>query len=600
MRRDELIHNYHVLSAGYQLLCQREKRLLLILSLLRLGAFFGGITIIWVTFTIGTLWGTVSVAVFVSLFCFLLFSYSKHIRKRDFFNNLVIINENEASALSGNISIFGSGTCYIDKSHDFSDDIDLFGSDSLFQFLNRTCTENGSKILAGWLSDPLPLSKQLASRQEAIKELAENNKWYQEFLAFGLLSPIRNGDIEALLAWVGEKGDYKNRLFGLLTGYILPAITIISLLLLTVGMVHYSVFTSLFLINLLVVGSQLKKTNRIHNLVSKKYEFLSTAASLLEVVKNKSFSSSLLSEMRNELAGTSQSAFKSIKRLSRILQSFDSRMNMLIGFALNGLFLWDLQCVFSLQKWKSESKESLSGWLNVIGQIDALISIANFAFNNTDFVYPEKSAGEVVIKANSLGHPLIDEKRRVSNDFEILRPGSVHIITGANMAGKSTFLRTVAVNFILAMIGAPVCASAMTFLPMKIFSSMRTSDSLSQNESYFYAELKRLKELKIMLGKDKNVFFLLDEILKGTNSTDKSIGSKLFLEKIILLGGTGIIATHDISLGELEKTHRGKVHNQCFEIDIDGEKVSFDYKLRKGITQKMNAALLMKQMGITD
>jgi DNA mismatch repair ATPase MutS len=205
-----------------------------------------------------------------------------------------------------------------------------------------------------------------------------------------------------------------------------------------------------------------------------------------------------------------------------------------------------------------------------------------------------------VFSAINLGHPLIDESSRVCNDFTLERCGNVCIISGANMAGKSTFLRTVAVNYILGMIGAPVCARELKFTPLKLFTSMRTVDSLSKNESYFYAELKRLRILKTRIEKGESIFFILDEILKGTNSADKSLGSNLFLKRMVELGATGLIATHDTSLGEMEKTYPGLVNNKCFEIEIDGENIIFDYKLHNGITKKMNAALLMKQMGILE
>jgi DNA mismatch repair ATPase MutS len=234
----------------------------------------------------------------------------------------------------------------------------------------------------------------------------------------------------------------------------------------------------------------------------------------------------------------------------------------------------------------------------MLGQVDALITLGNYAYNNQGFSYPSLSDGEKIFTAKKLGHPLINRNDRVCNDFSIPGKGTVCIITGANMAGKSTFLRTLAVNYILAMSGAPVCAEGMSFAPVKLFTSMRTTDSLSNHESYFYAELKRLRLLKTMIGDGEPVLFILDEILKGTNSADKSLGSKLFVKKLIELGGTGLIATHDISLGEMESDYPGTVINRCFEVEIDGETITFDYLLRDGITHKMNAALLMKQMGI--
>jgi DNA mismatch repair ATPase MutS len=235
----------------------------------------------------------------------------------------------------------------------------------------------------------------------------------------------------------------------------------------------------------------------------------------------------------------------------------------------------------------------------MIGQVDAYISLGNYAFNNPGFAYPVISSEGIVLSANNLGHQLIDENKRVCNNFSIGKRGTVCIISGANMAGKSTFLRTVAVNYILGMIGAPVCADEMSFLPSKIFTSMRTIDSLSHNESYFYAELRRLSLLKKMIENGEPVFFILDEILKGTNSEDKSTGSKLFLQRIIENSATGLIATHDTSLGKLESVYP-TVINKCFEIEIQGEKIKFDYKLQDGVTKKMNAVFLMKQMGILD
>jgi DNA mismatch repair ATPase MutS len=236
----------------------------------------------------------------------------------------------------------------------------------------------------------------------------------------------------------------------------------------------------------------------------------------------------------------------------------------------------------------------------MIGQVDAYISLGNYAYNNQDFAYPGISDNQKVFSAKNLGHQLIDESKRICNDFSLGREGTICIISGANMAGKSTFLRTVAVNFILGMIGAPVCATEMKFMPAKLFTSMRTMDSLSENESYFYAELRRLSLLKSRIDEGVPVIFILDEILKGTNSVDKSTGSKLFLERLIERNGTGLLATHDTSLGKMEADHPGVIINKCFEIEIDGENIRFDYKIHEGITQKMNAVFLMRQMGILD
>jgi hypothetical protein len=380
----------------------------------------------------------------------------------------------------------------------------------------------------------------------------------------------------------------------------LPALAIVSLILAITGVLPYPVFVFIFLGNLLYIAGGLKKINNIHNALSRKYKFLSSIDRLLKAFENESFNSPLLNDVKLNISGDDISAAGSVRKLGRLLQAFDTRNNQIIGLVLNGMLLWDYQSIMRLEKWKSDYKRMFPVWLNMIGQVDAFISLGNYVYNNPDFVFPVESENYEVFSAKNLGHQLIDERKRVCNDFSLGKKGTVCIISGANMAGKSTFLRTVAVNYILAMTGAPVCASEMNFIPGKLFTSMRTMDSLSNNESYFYAELRRLFILKSRIESGEPVFFILDEILKGTNSADKSKGSLLFLEKIVEKGGTGLIATHDTSLGKMESDHPGTVINKCFEIEIDGENIRFDYKIQEGITQKMNAVLLMNQMGILD
>ncbi len=600
MHEEELTDKYRKAAGRFGEMAHNEERKLVLLSVMRLLCFAGGILMSWFGFSLGISAGIVIVVISILIFLWLLKAYTEHSEKKDFLANLSGINSREAMALTGNFEGFVTGKEFADVEHPFSNDTDLFGSSSLFRYLNRTVTSYGREILAGWLSDPYPLSADLVKRQAAIKELAGKEKWRHEFMASGYKNALEKNEIETLLDWLDENDKYPGPALKRYLLYILPAAAVISLILLIAGVVHYTLFTSIFLVNLLYVFSGVKNTNRIHNALSRKYYYLSSMISLLRSFDNETFDSELLKEIKVNLSGKGVSATSSVKELERHIQAFDSRLNLLVSIALNGILLWDYQSIRQLGVWKLKYGRYFKEWLDMLGQVDAFISFGNYAGNNSTYTYPSLSDDNVIFSAAKLGHPLISSAERVSNDFEIAQTGCVYVITGANMAGKSTFLRTMAVNYILAMTGAPVCASYLKFKPVKLFTSMRTTDSLSNHESYFYAELKRLRLLKSQVEKGEPVLFILDEILKGTNSADKSLGSKLFIKRLIESGGTGLIATHDISLGEMETEFPDKVFNKCFEVEIDGEHIRFDYILRDGITHKMNAALLMKQMGILD
>jgi hypothetical protein len=568
-------------------------------SVFRLICFTGGLLLVVFLAVKGMGGLALSAAFFfIVLFLLLLRAFARHSEKKEMAANLATINQNEALSISGDNSKFRSGSQFVNNQHEFSYDIDLYGEDSLFQYLNRTVTGYGEEILAEWLADPYLLANELQKRQEIIRELGSRRQLRQEFMASGMKVPVDRDHSTSLIRWLNETVEMP--LMKRIIIFLLPSFTFTALILLLAGILHYSVFVVFILVNLGFVSSGLKKTNVVHSLLSGKFEWLFSLNKLLTVFGNGTFESGHLRNMQKEISGEENSAAVSVRKLGKIIQGFDSRLNILAGFSLNALFLWDYHCIRRLNTWKSLYRNEFPGWLKIIGETDAYSSLANYAYNNEAYSWPALSAKGFIIDAVTLGHPIIAAEKRVCNDFSIDKRGLICIITGANMAGKSTFLRTVAVNYILAMTGAPVCAGKFEFLPVKLFTSMRTTDSLAGNESYFYAELKRLKLLRSKINEDGTVFFILDEILKGTNSADKTLGSKLFLKKLISHEATGLIATHDISLADLEKEHPESVFNMCFEIEIEGPDIRFDYKLLKGITRKMNAAILMKQMGILD
>lgn len=599
MNQGDIRKTYTDLKQKNEALLAGLKKQHLLISLIRLFVFIAGGILSVIAFSQTLIGGIIALLISIIFFLFLVKRFEDFSGKITISQNLVIVNDNEINGLDDDLSAFDGGSDLYDAKHDFSGDIDLFGEDSLFRFLNRTVTGSGRSQLAGWLSEPYDLREEIPERQEAVRELAGKLVWRQQFMAFGLNKPLNDKEINSLREWLTESDDSYSSPLMRIASYVLPLTTIITLLLVIAGLLPFMIFLLLYVFNLFMIGLFLKKSNRIHAMVSRKQLFLSSFEQLVSSFEKEQFKSDVMSAIKEKLClGQGSVAFK-IKELNNIISAFDNRLNLFVGLILNGFLLWDFHCIMKLEKWRRSAASSLPVWLNLLGKADGLNSLANFSFNNPDNSFPEVIKNGPILEAFRMGHPLLKKETRVSNDFSVRQRGQVFIITGANMAGKSTFLRTVAVNMVLGMTGAPVCAEKMRLTPLKLFTSMRTVDSLSHNESYFYAELKRLKALKERLEKGEDIFFILDEILKGTNSTDKSLGSKQFLRRVIDLGGTGLIATHDISLGEMEVEYPGNVVNKCFEIEIDGENISFDYLLRDGITRKMNAAALMKQMGIT-
>lgn len=598
MNRSSIKNIYTGLRERNELLLAKLKKESLMISFLRLFVFLGGAGVSIYAFTISTIAGVLTLLATLFFFIILLKRYAVTSNKIAFTENLIRINTNEINALDGDYSAFDGGGDLADSNHDFSLDIDLFGDDSLFRYINRSVTGPGRSLLADWFSDPYRLSGQISERQEAVRELAGKLDWRQQFMAYGLDKPLHENEIKSLSDWLNGKDKLMSSPVMRLITFILPLAAIIALVLVITTALPAMVFISSFIVNLLIIMAYIKKVNRIHILVSQKQVFLSSIEQMVKSFEKEEFTSSMLTSIRGRIFSGEGSVAGKIKELNNLISMFDARLNMLVGFALNGMLMWDFHCISRLEKWRSSAASDLPAWLTLLGEVDGLNSLANYTYNNPYHSFPQAVNDGTVLEASQMGHPLLAGELRINNDFSVRKKGQVIIITGANMAGKSTFLRTVAVNMLLAMAGAPVCAAAMKFFPMKLFTSMRTTDSLSHNESYFYAELKRLRTLKERLEKGEDVFFILDEILKGTNSTDKSLGSKLFLRRLIELGATGLIATHDISLGEMETEFPGNVVNKCFEIEIDGENISFDYILRGGITRKMNAGVLMKQMGI--
>lgn len=541
------------------------------------------------------------ITLFVSLTAIVLFFYliKKNIQLEKIKKKTAVlkkITEDEILAAKHQFSHFKNGAEYLNTDHFFSYDLDLFGEGSLFQFVDRTSTVGGQQKLAWWLNNPFVQKVDILKRQEAIRELSEIPEWRLHFLANGQMFEETTAMHKEIFSWAGFDLKLKSATLVKRAILIIPILTLISAVPAFLGITKIFLWILIFS-QWIFLTIYWKQISDYFQFFGRKSELLSKYVSLLNLIEEHNFKSDLLREIQKKVRQP-ESAGKIFRQLKKQVEQFEYRQNVLVGFFLNSIFLWDIRCIFKLWNWHNLNHSKLNDWLEVIAETDALISLANFANNHLGFVYPEISENGFVFSATEMGHPLLLENKRVCNNFEIVGYSKVMIVTGANMAGKSTFLRTVGVNLILARTGAPVCAAKMIFTPIGVYTNMRTTDSLLKDESYFFAELKRIKGVLDLLRNGERIFVILDEMLKGTNSVDKLNGSRELVKKLIELNAVSLVATHDLKLSEMENDYPGRVFNKCFEIKIHDNELVFDYKLTDGITKTMNATFLMKKMGI--
>ena len=542
-------------------------------------------------------WYSPVVSLLLTVFFFFLIKKNNQLDKRKRkFTVLKKITEDELLALEHSFAHFSNGKQFLNTDHFFSYDLDLFGEGSLFQFVNRTSTQSGRQKLAGWFMNPPFQKEEILKKQKAVSELSEMPEWRLEFQADGQLFEETEQISHEIKSWSAMELTLGNSIRTKWLINIIPVLTLISVIPSAIG--YSSLFIWLMvLLQWILLFFYGKRVNEYFKFFGRKSEFLEKYMQLLRHIEEKDFQSDYLKELKLKITNP-DSASHIFQQLKSRVKEFEYRGNLIVGIILNSVFLWDVRCVYKLWKWHQTHHHELSDWLDVISEIDALMSLANFTKNNSGLIFPDIYEDDFVFRAKNMGHPLLNPGKRICNDFEIDGWSKVVIITGANMAGKSTFLRTVGVNFILARMGAPVCAEKMFFTPIDVYTNMRTTDSLLKDESYFFAELKRIKGVLERLQNGERIFVILDEMLKGTNSVDKLNGSKELIRKLVQRQSVSLIATHDLKLSEMENEFPEKVSNLCFEIRIENNELVFDYKLSEGVTQTMNATFLMKKMGI--
>ena len=566
------------------------RKKLINLGVLRFVTFLTTIIAVYFTFN-----NTPLVLVFgflgFSSFSFLVIKFINLKREKAIIDIKIEINTLEIDVLQGNFHHLETGKEFIDTTHFYSNDIDLFGKGSFFQFMNRTATLEGKKNVAAILtSNDI---RGIDAKQAVIKELSNKVAWRQHFSALARLITVKDSS-KTILAWIENYKAILPRYLGRIQ-VIFSIVSVLLIGLISFEILSFTILTTWFFIGLFITSRYLKKTNNLYSEAGKAKETFIQYHQLLNEIEKETFVAKDLIAKQIIIKSENKKASSIFKEFSRILDAFDNRNNIIIAVLGNGLFLWDILNACKVEKWISNYKHTVENWFKVVAYFDAQNSLANFNFNHPSFVFPEILVEKKNIQATNLGHPLLQAHKRVDNSF-MINDTQFFIITGANMAGKSTFLRTVSLAIVMANSGLPICAERFKYHPIKLITSMRTSDSLTEDESYFYSELKRLKFIVDKI-KEEKYFIILDEILKGTNSKDKAIGSKKFVKKLSKSKSTGIIATHDVSLCALESEF-SSIKNYFFDAEIKNNELHFDYILKNGICKNMNASFLLDKMDI--
>ena len=576
---------------------QQVKKQSFRISMLRLALFIAGIAGVYFFFNQTTLLIVCICLTFFPLFILVKIHNRFFIRKEWLETQARIIQE-ELQALSGDYSSFEDGKEYVNPEHPYSFDLDIFGRRSLFQSINRTCTFFGKVRLAEWLQNHLHEKTSIEKRQEMVREISEHTLFREQFRVAGLVHHSQSSDAEKIQAWSQSPAQYLHA--GWVKTFIWGVPVINSLLLITslAGWISFSWLGLSFGIFLVLSFGIIKRATYIQDTYGKQLKSLNGYARLIALAKAEDWKSAGMQELMERLDLNGQSPVQALQQLSKELDRLDLRNNQFLYVLLEGSIFFQLQEIVRIERWKARYGQHINEWLETVGELDALCSLGTFAYNHPQYTYPELTEKPFCFLATQMGHPLMPVSQCVKNDATIPSRPFFLIITGANMAGKSTYLRTIGVNYLLACIGAPVCCERLKLHPNQLITSLRTSDSLSDNESYFFAELKRLKRIIDLLNQGKQLFIILDEILKGTNSMDKQKGSFDLIRQFMQLKANGIIATHDLLLGSLIKQFPEEIRNYCFEADTKENELTFSYKLREGVAQNMNACFLMKKMGI--
>ncbi len=523
------------------------------------------------------------------------FEEAKH-----YYQNYEAVAQNEIGNIQHKSNLYDDGAAFADDKHFYTADLDIFGPASLYQFVNRAATPAGRQLLAAWLNGPAK-KDEILSRQTAVRELAEKNDWrldLQARLLFALKEETQQ--LMHLVTYLKLPVKLNNALYLQWYSRLLPVIVILGGIL-SIYFAEARYATVLLLVfNNRLTSSKSEEIKKADLIVGRIGEGLKNYARVFEEIEQAEWQSDLAKKMALKITqAQGKPVSQKIKQLSVLINRLNQRLNFVVNLVLNALLLWNIKQVLAIEDWKRNNHQDLQAAFEAVAGFEALISLVSLQINNPDWCMPEIAEGDgYTLTAVNIAHPLIKSATRVANSYELNNTRKVDIITGSNMAGKSTFLRTLGINTVLALAGAPVCAQSMQVSVMQLFSYMRIKDSLNESTSTFKAELDRLQMLLEAVKTRSDIFFLIDEMLRGTNSVDKYLGSKAVIEQLIARRGVGLVATHDLQLAQLEQQYPGYVRNFYFDIQVHDGEMLFDYKLKPGECKTFNASLLLERIGI--
>lgn len=592
-------NEFKQLAAAYAVQEQKAAGKSRSVSWLRVLVFLAGAVAAWLFFRAGnTGAGILSIVGFYILFVLTMRWHSRLDYRYKQLQLLSKLNQQEVDRLHGKLHSFDGGIGFRDDHHPYTSDLDIFGPDSLFQLMNRSVTSIGKLRLVEWFRRAAAIPA-ILRRQEAVAELAQPGQ--QEWLQQAIVKPMHykhtDANTQEFFDWLRAQGLYKAHPWLKVLLFVLPVLTLAAVVAWFYGYSGYIAVGFLAVQYLIGVKFQQERDEYYDKSIGM-YEAMQSYTDQLKHLEAHTFKAPLLEEIRTKLHKDGTPASTAIGKVATIIDYFSWRLSTLMSFFLNAILMWDFVWIYRLENWKARHLNQVENALDLLAEFEALSSMAAFQFAQPEFAIPELSTVPFTCDAEQLAHPLIFTVERIANDFQMQGAGKTMVVTGSNMSGKTTFLRTVGINMVLGLMGAPVCARRMALAPAQVYTAMRTADNLAENTSSFYAELKRLRILLNLTEGDEPVFYLLDEILKGTNSRDRHAGAMALMRQLHRRNASGLISTHDLELGAMEQELPGSVENYSFNSTIEGDKILFDYTLQRGICRSFNASKLMQLMGI--